>query len=206
MLNRSIPAWKSRSLFYNFAILGLMLLAAFVMILAQNGLAFAHAHLKSASIAPDATLTSSPTTLILTFTEDTSPTQTKLQVLDSSGKQVDKGDLKVSGATATVSLNALLDGKYSVKFRSFTEEDSGIVDGAFSFTLATGGSASSGNLAKATEQESNVPASSPATGEGGSSRVAGSGPDSLQGEFGLVFLSLVAGIALMIYNRKRSVS
>lgn len=146
---------------------GIALVAALVLVLVQTQISWAHARLKSATIQPNAVITSVPASLTLTFTEETSPTQTRLQVLDSTGKAVDRGDLKVNGDTATVSLGTLTNGKYSVKFRTFTEDDSNIVDGEYSFTVATTGTASSGAIGNANQTEGNArPSGVPATGGG----------------------------------------
>lgn len=197
---------RNNTRFYNLAIAGLLLFAVMALVLAQSGVAFAHAHLKSATILPDAVVTSAPTTLTLTFTEDTSPTQTRLQVLDASGKAVDKGDLKVDGANATVSLGTLADGKYTVKFRSFTEDDSGIIDGSFNFTVAKGSAAVAGDAAKATQEESggdNAPTGAPATGQGGSAGES-NGSFTLPALLVLFGSSLFAGAMLLIRQKRRT--
>jgi methionine-rich copper-binding protein CopC len=147
------------------SILAVIMCGLFIL---QTGVVLAHSQLKTASISPNAVLTGSPSILTLTFTEDTSPDQTKLQVLDSTGKVVDKGDLKVNKDTATISLTALSDGKYTVKFRTFTEDDSGVVNGEFSFTVAKSGAASAGDANAVTQTQSGgtSPAQLPSTGVG----------------------------------------
>ncbi|MBN9392243.1 MAG: copper resistance protein CopC [Chloroflexi bacterium] len=189
---------------YNFAIVAFLAFAAVALALAGSGVAFAHAHLKTATILPDATITAAPATLTLTFTEETSPTETKLSVADASGKQVDKGDLKVDGANATVSLNTLPDGKYTVTFRSFTEDDSGIINGSYTFTVASGGSAAAGDASKATQQESvgeTAPAA-PATGEGG---LAGNSSSfTLPALLILVGTAFFTGAILVIRQKRRA--
>lgn len=159
--------FKNSTRFYNLTIAGFVLLAVLMLLLAESGVAFAHARLKTATVLPDATVAAAPPSLTLTFTEETSPTQTKLTVNDASGKQVDKGDLKVSGATATVSLGTLASGKYTVTFRSFTEDDSATVDGSYTFTV--GGTAAAGDASKASQEEGggNEAPAAPATGLGG---------------------------------------
>lgn len=129
-------------------------LSLLTLFLLQFSIALAHSQLKTSSILPNAVLNSSPVTLTLTFTEDTSTDLTKLQVLDSTGKVVDKGDLKVDKDTATISLTTLSDGKYTVKFRTFTEDDSGVVNGEFSFTVAKSGAVSAGDANAVTQTES----------------------------------------------------
>ncbi len=148
-----------------------LLAVAALLLLIQTQVALAHARLINANIQPDAVIvTAVPATLTLTFSEETSPTQTRLEVLDASGKAVDKGDLKVNGDTATVTLSALVDGKYTVKFRSFTEDDSKVVEGQYTFTVAKSGTMAAGDPGKATQVESQdapTPAKAPATGLGG---------------------------------------
>ena len=172
--------------------------AALVMLfMAQAGLSFAHAHYKSSNIPANATITSVPASLTITFGEETSPTQTKVQVTDSTGKTVDKGDLKVDGATVTLGLGTLADGKYTVKYRTLTEDDGGIVEGSFAFTVAKSGAASAGSGA-AIETESNQPPAAPATGLGRAVSEPSFQPELL---FGLLAVSLVAGAGWLIVRR-----
>jgi methionine-rich copper-binding protein CopC len=190
---------------YNLAIVALLAFAALALVLAESGVAFAHAHLKTATILPDATVSAAPATLTLTFGEDTSTTQTKLSVTDASGKVVDKGDLKVDGANATVSLNTLADGKYTVTYRSFTEDDSGIINGSYTFTVASSGAASAGNASKATEQASGggaAPAGAPATGQGGLS--GDNGSVTLPALLLFAGAALFAGAILLIRQKRRA--
>lgn len=184
---------------FNLSVVAVLFLAVFALVLAQAGVAFAHAHLKSSTILPNATVTTVPATLALTFDEETSPTETRLQVVDASGKAVDKGDLKVNGATATVSLGTLADGKYTVNYRSFTEDDGGIVTGSFSFTVAKSGAAAAGNLSTASETESKAPGA-PDTGIGGGTEASSTSP--LGPVFGLVAVGLLAGAGLLVSLRR----
>ena len=179
----------------------LLLSAALVaLFLAQAGLSFAHAHYKSSNIAPDSTVTTAPATLTITFGEETSPTQTKVQVLDATGKVVDKGDLKVDGPTVTLGLGTLTDGKYNVKYRTLTEDDGGIVEGSFAFTVARSGSASAGT-GKAQENESSqAPSAAPATGLGAAQADTAFQPGLL---FGLLSLTMLAGAGLLVSRRVR---
>lgn len=171
-----------------------------VVLLAQAGIAFAHARFKTANILPDAIVTTVPATLTITFSEETSPEQTKLQVLDAGNKAVDKGDLKVDGPNASVSLGTLADGKYTVKFRSFTEDDGGIVNGDYSFTVAKAGTAAGGDAAKAAQQESQSP-TAPATGAGGG---ATSPEISMFPALGLlVVLAMGASMGLLVLGKRR---
>jgi methionine-rich copper-binding protein CopC len=178
--------------------LGLLLVA---LLLFQVGIALAHARMKTATILPDAVVTSVPASLTVTFTEETSPTQSKLSVSDASGKQVDKGDLKVDGASVAVSLNTLTNGKYTVKFRSFTEDDGVVVDGQYSFTVASGGTAAPGNVSNATQSESEMPASTPKTGTGETTQ---NSLTLIIFTVALIVICLVAGTWLVVKRRKIS--
>jgi methionine-rich copper-binding protein CopC len=191
----------SRSTAYNLGNSLLLLTAVLALLLAQVDFAFAHARLKSASVAPGATVTSAPTSLSLTFTEETSPTQTKLQVFDASNKQVDKGDLKVNGDTATISLNPLSDGKYTVKFRTLTEDDGGIIDGDYSFTVAASSAANAGNVAQTNQNESSLP-NAPASGLGGAVNLHDAATGVFMPIFVLTALGLLAGAGLLLYRRR----
>ena len=180
---------------------GLLLAALVMLFLSQAGISFAHAHYQSSNIVPNSTITSAPAQLTVTFGEETSPTGTKLTVTDSAGKQVDKGDLKINGATVTLSLNSLTDGTYTVTYQTLTEDDGGVVNGNYAFTVATGGTAATG-AAKPTEAESggdDVPSAAPATGFGGTSEPAGT--NSFGVVLGLAALSLFAGAGLLAVRR-----
>ena len=182
---------------------GVLLSAALVaLFMAQAGLSFAHAHYKSSNIAANATVTSVPASLTVTFDDNTSPTQTKMQVTDASGKPVDKGDLKVNGANVTVSLGTLADGKYTVTYRTLTEDDGGIVNGSFTFTVAKSGATSTGT-GTPTEAESggdNAPTAAPATGQAGLAEDGGFHPGLL---FGLLSLTCLAGAGLLLIRQLR---
>lgn len=195
---------RSNTWRYNLAIAALLTFAAFALVLAESGVTFAHAHFKTATILPGSTITAAPATLTLTFDEETSSTQTKLSVTDASGKAVDKGDLKVAGTNATVSLNPLTDGKYTVTFRSFTEDDSGIVNGSYTFTVASGSAAAAGDASKASQEESggDAPAGAPATGQG---RISGdSSSFTLMAVLILGSIGTFAGAMALIRQKRRA--
>ncbi len=190
------------------ALIAVIGLSVSFLFLSQVQVSWAHARFKSANIQPDSVVTTVPATLTITFSEETSPTQTRLQVLDSSGKAVDKGDLKVNGATATLGLGTLADGKYTVKFRTFTEDDSNIVEGDYSFTIAKAGTAAAGDASKANQAESGEteqPAGAPATGFGGNSTTSGEGSGSgiLAAVSSLGVICLTAfGLQLFVRRKK----
>ena len=96
----------------------------------------AHASLRSSDPAADAILDVAPSTVTLTFTEPPDPQLTVLHVLDSSGKQVEKGSPQpVSGRHFEIRepLGALPDGVYTVTWRTVSETDGHVTAGGFSF-------------------------------------------------------------------------
>jgi hypothetical protein len=109
----------------------------------------------------------------------------------------------VDGTNATVSLNTLADGKYTVTFRSFTEDYSGIVNGSYTFTVASGGTAAAGDASKATQQSSSGAApAAPATGEGGLASESGS--FTLPALLILVGTAFFTGAILVIRQKRRA--
>jgi methionine-rich copper-binding protein CopC len=133
-----------------------------------NG-ALAHARLTSSSPADGSTVAPGLTAISLTFGEETSVDQSNAQLMGADGNAV-------SGATSavdrsdrtkmTISTPALAEGKYTVKWHTVTEDDNGIADGTFSFTVA----ASSGTGAT-TQSSSGTSESLPEAGAGQSATV-----------------------------------
>lgn len=111
----------------------------------------AHAALQSSVPADKATVTTVPTQVALTFSEETSPTRSGGSVTDASGATVSTGfkvDLN-DRTKMTIALRPNLpNGVYTVKWNSLTEDDNGAADGTFTFTIqaqATGaGTATTG--------------------------------------------------------------
>jgi len=165
--NLSVKTNRSAYSSHNVTLFTALSLIIIALLALQTGLALAHSRLKSGNILPDSVITAAPASLTLTFTEETSEKETKVSVLDATGKAVDKGDLAVKGDTITLGLNALADGKYTVKFRTFTEDDSGLFEGEFSFTVAKAGTAANGSAAAVKEEELST---APNTGFGGSAK------------------------------------
>ncbi|MBN9393374.1 MAG: copper resistance protein CopC [Chloroflexi bacterium] len=174
----------------------------------QAQISFAHARLQSATIAPDSTITTVPATLSITFNEEPTPNGSRIQVLDSTGKVVDKGDAKFNSTVGTVSLGTLPDGKYTVKYRAFTEDDSGIVDGEYTFTVAASGNATSGTGKPQEVASSATPAagagsapSAPAAGIGGSTS-GESGSNLVLVVTLLALTSLVASSGFLVVRKQ----
>lgn len=188
-----------------------MLLAAAMTVFAWGNLAgivSAHAHLKSATVGPNAVVSQAPSTITLVFGEQSDLTQTVIQVLDANGNSVASGNAtpKAGDATTwTINLKSgLSNGTYTVKYHTLTDDDGGIVDGSYTFkvdstsAVAVGSSTNNNN-----EQETGgdaAPSSAPATGDGGAI-VAANSASSLSLVTWPVVILLVAS-ALLVLRRK----
>src|SRR4051794_25554372 len=136
-----------------------LLLAAFMLV----GIASAHARLVSSNPGDGEVLTAEPTTVSAVYGEETSLTDSTFQVWfaqDASATpvQADNGDGKVDVNDRT-KMSATLkpglgDGIYTTKWHTVTEDDNGMVDGSFSFTVKSGATASGPTGATGTQQES----------------------------------------------------
>ena len=98
----------------------------------------AHAQLKTSDPADKATLTKAPTQIAITFSEETDPLKSGGSVTDASGATVSTGftvDLNAR-TNMTIALKPNLpNGAYTVKWNSFTDDDSGVANGTFTFTI-----------------------------------------------------------------------
>lgn len=116
--------------------------ALLVVALASSALgasdALAHAFLDHARPAVGSTVHGSPPQLKLWFTQQLEPAFSTVQVLDRSGKRVDKADAKVDASDATVlqlSLPPLAPGTYRVTWRVLSV-DTHVTEGDFTFDVA----------------------------------------------------------------------
>lgn len=98
----------------------------------------AHARLTASDPADKATVTKAPAQITLTFSEETSATKSGGSVTDASGTTVSTGfkvDLN-QRTKMTIDLKpSLPNGAYTVKWNSLTEDDNGMADGTFTFTV-----------------------------------------------------------------------
>lgn len=130
----------------------LLIIAVLALSLVATGSVAAHARPKSSDPADKATIPSAPAQVTITFTEETSPTKSDGSVSDanttvaSTGFKVDLNDR----TKMTIALKPNLPGgNYFVHWKTFTEEDSGVAEGALSFTV------------QAVAQAATVPATAP---------------------------------------------
>ena len=100
-----------------------------------TGSASAHAHLQRATPAEGSTLTASPPTLELTFSEAAQLTALWIQK-DQEPKQPIKDLPTTSGTTLRLALPALTPGAYTVTWRVLSA-DGHLMPGALHFKLAT---------------------------------------------------------------------
>ncbi len=181
-----------------------LLLPAFLLVLALGLLtsnAAAHARLQSASPSDGEVLSSQPSSVTATFGEETALTGSKFEVYftptggseqraDTASSPVDPNERSKMSATLKSGLG---EGKYIVRWTTLTEDDNGKAEGSFSFTVASGSTASgpTGKTGTMREQESTSPSSLPTTGGGGLL------------PFGLLALAVLAlGLALRLTGRR----
>ncbi|HVT53816.1 MAG TPA: copper homeostasis periplasmic binding protein CopC [Dongiaceae bacterium] len=100
--------------------------------------ALAHAELESSVPAADATVKEAPKTIEIDFSEELNAKLSKIEVQDSMGMQVDKGDSHVASDNEkhlSVDLNALGAGTYKVLWTSVASDDGHKLTGSYAFTV-----------------------------------------------------------------------
>lgn len=140
--------------------------AVLVLTIVLAGSVSAHAHIKSSTPSDGEVLTAEPATVSAVYEEETSLTKTTFDVsyakdTSSAPRSVAQGTVDVNNRTnVSATLPAGLgDGVYTVQWHTLTEDDNGMVDGTFSFTVASGKSASGPTGKTGSEQEVNASAS-----------------------------------------------
>jgi copper transport protein len=114
----------------------------------------AHALLLRSNPAANAVLAQAPAQVELYFSEAVEPGLSTISVLDSNGKAVDLGDVRVDPndpTRMTVSLGSLLDGVYTVSWKAISATDGHLTSGSFPFAI---GNVSSSALAGQTQKTS----------------------------------------------------
>jgi copper transport protein len=116
--------------------------AAVVAVLVALGLilmspsAQAHAVLKSSEPAAGSELLTSPSSVLLTFTEDTDPALSFVHVLNQKGINVEMDGARAVGGNAAaliVGVGTLPRGVYTVSWRVVSRDDGHVTAGAFAF-------------------------------------------------------------------------
>ena len=104
------------------------------------GRAWAHAELDKSSPKVGEKLASAPSAVTIAFTEELKPEGSVIQVFDSQGQEVDKGDSHLDAtdkSTMVVSLKEIGAGKYTVKWHALCVFDHK-TEGSFGFTVEGG--------------------------------------------------------------------
>ena len=112
----------------------LLVIASALMLVSIAG---AHAFLDHATPAVGSVVHGAPAQVRLWFTQELEPAFSSVRVLDRSGKQVDKRDIQLDGADATllqVSLPQLAPGTYRVAWRVLSI-DTHVTEGDFTFDV-----------------------------------------------------------------------
>src|ERR1700681_1456347 len=100
-------------------------IASLALLLSGVTVAFAHAELTRAVPPAGGNVAVAPNEVTVNFSEQLEPAFSTIVVRDSAGKQVDKADAHVDKADRTimrVSLQPLLRGTYTVKWRAVTAD------------------------------------------------------------------------------------
>lgn len=134
-------------------------------------IASAHAKLVSSTPSDGSTVASGLTQVVMNFGEELSLDQSTAQLMMPNGTQmqgataaVDRADRKKMALAAS---SALPDGKYTVKWKSVTEDDNGITNGTFSFTVGSPGGVTT--QSGSTQAATSAPSSMSGDSSGGSS-------------------------------------
>ena len=110
---------------------------AVLTLLAAGGTAWAHAHLKTATPAPDSTVQAAPDAVTISFTEGVEPRFSSIEVQDATGHRVDKGTASTAPSDnkqLSIGLQTLQPGSYKVVWHA-TAVDTHKTDGTFQFTV-----------------------------------------------------------------------
>jgi copper resistance protein C len=114
-----------------------LIIGFFLIFLAESARLEAHAFLKDAEPGVGSTVQTSPSEVRIRFTENVEPAFSSIQVLDASGKEVDKRDVHLDrsdGSLLHVSLPRLNAGVYKVVWR-VVSVDTHVTNGNFTFRV-----------------------------------------------------------------------
>jgi copper transport protein len=120
--------------------LSLLLITSLVALLGFGAIhtSFGHAFVINSSPSQSQSISKSPQQVNVFFSEPVDLRFSHLKVLDSNGKQVDKGDvhhLQNDESSLTVSLQLLKDGTYTVSTNVLSQTDGHVTDNAFVFGI-----------------------------------------------------------------------
>jgi copper transport protein len=130
-----VRRWPGRA---GLARVGLAGVLAGVWLVAAGGPAGAHALLRESDPAAGSSLEKAPDRIVLTFTERPEEGLSGIQVLDTGGRPVQRGEsAPVSGAPLqlAVGLGDVADGTYTVSWRVVSKDDGHVTAGSFAFGI-----------------------------------------------------------------------
>jgi copper transport protein len=143
----------------------LVAVLAGLWLVAAGAPAGAHALLRESDPAAGSSLDRAPRQVVLTFTERPEPGLSSIQVLDTGGRPVQRGDgVLVQGAPLqfAVGLGDLADGTYTVSWRVVSKDDGHLTAGSFAFGVGVPAPTATPQVQAASRGESPSP-SAPAT-------------------------------------------
>ena len=144
--------------------------AILTIFLALTSLPASAFDLVSADPAVDATVTTAPSAITLTFTSEVTDTGSSLSVRAPSGMAVDDGSLLIDGASALIGLKKLNEGgRYTVTYQ-FMSVEGEILNGTYSFTYDAPADISTPTATPTVSASPEQSAESPAVATGKSSR------------------------------------
>jgi methionine-rich copper-binding protein CopC len=114
------------------------IISLFLIVLTGAARVEAHAFLKDAEPGVGSTVQTSPSEILIRFTENIEPAFSSIQVFDASGKEVDKRDVHLDRsdrAILHVSLPRLGAGIYKVVWR-VVSVDTHMTNGSFTFRVS----------------------------------------------------------------------
>lgn len=132
------PSTRTEKRNVNFSLRAIVVsLGMLILLSSGSGIAAAHTALANSDPAKDATATTPPTTIVLTFTEDINPAFANVVVSSADGRNWVSESPRVEGPrlTAAVGPDRLANGAYTVGYR-VVSADGHPVTGSYSFTVA----------------------------------------------------------------------
>ncbi|MGH3545374.1 MAG: copper resistance CopC family protein [Mycobacteriales bacterium] len=163
--------------------------------------AVAHNELVSSTPAAGALLTSAPTQVSLTFSDELDPASTQLAVVDSGTRSVLDGVPRIDGPTVTQALKAdLLGGEYRVSYRVLSQ-DGHSVSGTQSFTVRTAAASPSATPASSSAPTADASHETSEAVSQGNSEEGGSWGWWIVGGAVVVALCVAAG-SVLVWRRR----
>ena len=116
----------------------LQLLTTGLLLAASSGAAWAHAHLQTATPAPNSTVPAAPAAVSIDFTEGVEPQFSSIVVQDADGRAVDTGSATTApdnNKRLSIAVKALIPGTYRVIWHA-TAVDTHKTEGTYQFTVS----------------------------------------------------------------------